>query len=129
MNVAHSTCSLKYSIPKEILIVFHIKFNYDYHFIMKKLAEECEGKFNCLGENTEKYITFSVPIKDEVTRIDKNGKEITKTIFYRLQFIDSTRFMASSLSNLIDSLFEGIHKIKCTNCNKCCLEYIHLKDS
>ena len=40
-------------------------------------------------------------------RIDKNGKEITKAMSYGLQFIDITRLMASSLSNLP----EGIHKV------------------
>ena len=30
-----------------------------------------------------------------------------------LQIIDSTRFMASSLSNLVNNLSEGIHIIKC----------------
>ena len=30
---------------------------------MKELAKEIEGQFKCLVENTEKYITFSVPIK------------------------------------------------------------------
>ena len=56
---------------------------------------------------------FTVPIEKEVTRIDKNGEEITKNISYILQFIDSARFMASSLSNLVNNLFEGIHRIKC----------------
>ena len=28
-------------------------------------------------------------------------------------FIDSTRFMARSLSNLVNNLSEGIHRIKC----------------
>ena len=28
--------------------------------MIKELAEEFEGEFECLGENTEKYITFSV---------------------------------------------------------------------
>ena len=32
---------------------------------------------------------------------------------YVIQFIDSTRFMASSLSNLVTNLSEGIHRIKC----------------
>ena len=40
---------------------------------MKKLAEELERQFSCLGENTEKYITFLVLIKKEVKRTDKNG--------------------------------------------------------
>ena len=51
--------------------------------------------------------------RKEVTRIDKNGKEIIKTISYILQFIDSTKFMASSLSNLAKNLSEGVHRIKC----------------
>ena len=58
--------------------------NYDYHFIMKMLVEEFKEKFICFGENTEKYITFVVPIEKEVTRTDKNGKETIKTISYRL---------------------------------------------
>ena len=59
-----------------------------------------------LEENTEKYRTFTVPIEKEVTKIDKN-------IPYRSQFIDSARFMASSLSNFVNNPAEGIHKIKC----------------
>ena len=58
-GVAHIICNLKYSVPKEITIVFHSGYNYyDYHFTIKKLAEEFEGHFNCLEENPEKYITF-----------------------------------------------------------------------
>ena len=30
-----------------------------------------------------------------------------------LQFIGSTRFMVSSLSNRVDNLFDIIHRIKC----------------
>ena len=67
-----------YEAPKEVPVVFHHRHNY--HFIMKELAKEFEGEFNCLGENTEKYKTFSVPIEKEVTRIAKNGNEIKKTI-------------------------------------------------
>ena len=52
-------------------------------------------------------------MQKEVTRIDKIGEKITKIISYRLQFIDSTRFMACSLSNLVNNFAEGIHKIKC----------------
>ena len=66
-----------------------------------------------MGENTEKYITIAVSMEKEVTRIDKNGEEITKNISYILQFIDSIRFMASSLSNLVNNLSEGIHRTKC----------------
>ena len=30
-----------------------------------------------------------------------------------LQFLDSARFMVSSLQNLVNNLSKGIHKIKC----------------
>ena len=110
---AHSICNLKYSVPKKIPIAVHNGTNYDYHLIKKVLAEEVIKQFTCLGENTEKYITFTVPIEKEVRRIEKNGKEITKNVFYILQIIDSARVMESLLSNLINNLFEEIHKIKC----------------
>ena len=79
-GAAHNICNLKYSIPKKIPIVFHNVFSYDYHFIIKELAEEFKKQFICLKENTEKYITLTVPIEKKVTRIDENGEEITKNI-------------------------------------------------
>ena len=79
---------------KEIPVVFHNESNYHYHFIIKELAE---GKFNCLGKNSEKCITFSVLIEKEVTKIDKKGEEITKTILYRLQLIESARLLVDDL--------------------------------
>ena len=40
----------------------------------------------------------------------------------------SARFMACSLSNLVDNLAEGIHKIKCKDCD-CFLKYESIKDN
>ena len=96
-GAAHSICNLRYRVYKEISIVFHNESNYDNHFIKEEFAEEFENQFTCLAKNIEKYITFSVPIEKEVTRIYKNGEDITKTIPYRLQLINSARFMASPL--------------------------------
>ena len=62
-GAAHNICNLRYKTPKEIPIVFHNGSTYDYHFIIKVLVKEFDGNFECLGENTEKYITFLVPIK------------------------------------------------------------------
>ena len=53
-GVADSGSNLRHKVPKEILIVFHNRSTYDYHSIIKKLAEEFKGEFECLGENTEK---------------------------------------------------------------------------
>ena len=117
---AHNICNLRYKIPKEIPVVFHNGSTYDYHFIIKELVKEFDGNFECLGENTEKYITFSVPIKK---KIENKDIEIT----YKIKFIDSYRFMSSSLSKLADNLSERIHNNKCVDC-KSCLDYIKTKN-
>ena len=44
------------------IVVFYNSSNYDYHFITKELTNEFEGKFECFGQNTEKYTNFSVPM-------------------------------------------------------------------
>ena len=106
----------------EIPVVFHNDSDYDYHFIIKELANDYEEQFECLGENTEKYKTFSVSIEKEVIKIDKKGNESVVTISYKIKFIGSARFMASSLSNLADHLAEGIYKIKCKD-GYCFLDY------
>ena len=72
--------------PCHYTVVFHNGSTYDYHFIFKQLARECKGNFECLGENTEKYITFSVPIKKEHSN--------SKTATYKLKFIDSCSIYA-----------------------------------
>ena len=72
-------------MPKQTPIVFRNGPNYDYHFIIKELAEIFMGKFKCLGKNIEIYITFSVSIEKGVTRIDKNGEEIKK--LFRTDYI------------------------------------------
>ena len=66
-GAAHNTCNLRYKIPKNIPVIFNNGSTYDYHFIKKELACEFNGNFECLGENTEKYITFLFPSKRELT--------------------------------------------------------------
>ena len=39
-NMLHTAYNLKYSIPKEITIIFHNRSNHDYHFITKEIAED-----------------------------------------------------------------------------------------
>ena len=60
-----------------------------------------------LRRNTEKYLTFSVPLKKE----NDNGKKIT----HKLKFIDSYRFVSASLSNLVDNL-SGVYDKECKRC-------------
>ena len=121
-GAAHKTCNLRYKIPKNIPVIFHNWSTYDYHFIIKELACEFEGNFECLGENTEKYITFSVPIKKN---IDNKNIDIT----YKIKFIDTFRFMATSLSKLVDNLTDDIHNDKFKKCksNLCFVRAINEK--
>ena len=56
-------------MPNEIPVVFHKDSNYDYHFIIKELANEFEVKLESLGKNQEKYKTFSVPTEMEVIKL------------------------------------------------------------
>ena len=82
--------------------------------------KEFQGNFERLGENTEKYITFSIPIKK---KIENKDIEIT----YKIKFINSFRFMATSLSKLVDNLTEDIHGDKCVDC-KSDLSYMKVMD-
>ena len=82
--------------------------------------KEFQGNFECLGENTEKYITFSVLKKK---KFENKDIEIT----YKIKFIYSFRFMATSLSKLDDNLTEDIHGDKCVDC-KSDLSYMKVID-
>ena len=74
-DATHNSCSLKFNVPNEIPVVFHNGSNYDYHFIIKELANTFAWKLECFGENIEKYKTFSVPIENKVITFDKVGKK------------------------------------------------------
>ena len=113
-GAAHSIYNLNYKLPQEIPVKIHNGSKCDYHFMIKESAEEFKGEYECLGENMEKYISFSVPIKKEH---DNN-----KTITYKIKFIDTCRLMPSKLSDLVDNLSE----INIKDC-KTCIERKNIK--
>ena len=104
---AHSKCNLNYKVQKDIPVITH-NATYDSHFMMNHLAIEFKGEISCIGDNMEKYISFTVPTKKECD----NGKMIT----YNLKFIDSFRFMATSLSELVDNSSGIFNSIKYKSC-------------
>ena len=65
----HSLYYLKYSVAKKLPIAFHNGYGYDYHVIIKELAEELKNNLR-IKEKTKKYITFTVLIEKAVTIID-----------------------------------------------------------
>ena len=123
-GAAQSKCNLNYKVPKDIPVIIH-NATYDTHFIINQLAIEFKGEINCIGDNMEKYISFSVPIKKECD----NGKIIT----YNLKFIDSFRFMSASLSELVHNTSGVFNSIECKSCiqkikinSECC--FVGLKN-
>ena len=102
-GAAHLLCNLQYKIPSYVLVVFHNLSGYDAHMFIKELAN-CRSKMGVIAKNKEDYITFSISV--EVDKyIDKNGEERSKEI--ELRFIDSFKFMSSSLDSLINNLARG----------------------
>ena len=100
---AHMKCNLQYKIPSYIPVVFHNLLGYDAHLFIKELAASSTdgAKMGVIAKNKEDYISSS--IKAEVDKyIDKNGIEKSKEM--ELRFIDSFKFMSSSLDSLINNL-------------------------
>ena len=125
-GAAHNKCNMNYKITKDIPVIFHSSSTYAYHLMIKELVKEFEGEFECLGENTEKYIIFFISINKNITKKDKDGNDKIVNIPYRLKFVDSYRFMSAPLSSLVDNLSDGLHK--CKDCESS-IEYINARDS
>ena len=77
--------------------------------LLKSWLKNLKANLSFLGENKEKYITFSVAI-------EKEGDD-GKPIVYKIKFIDSFKFVSISLSSLIDSLSDGLYNITCKEYN------------
>ncbi|XP_050503415.1 uncharacterized protein LOC126882493 [Diabrotica virgifera virgifera] len=84
---AHNGCNLNYKKAFVVPIAFHNMSGYDSHFIIKDLAKMYD--ISILPVNKEKYISFTVYHKK--TNI-------------RFRFIDTFRFMGSSLDSLVSTL-------------------------
>ena len=108
-GAAYSICNLRYKTPKELPVVFPNGSTFDYHLVINQVPKKLDGQLECSEENKEKYITFSVPIEKEL--------DSTKTITYKLKFIDCFRFMSTSLSSLVDNLSE-IYKKERKGCEE-----------
>ena len=109
-GAAHSSCNLRYRIPNYIPVVFHNLAGYDVHLFIKELAKHT-SKIGVIAKNTENYISFSVKV--EVDKfIDKAGKTVLneKSKEIELRFIDSFKFMSSSLDSLVNNLAKGGHE-------------------
>ena len=101
-GAAHNDCNLRYRIPKFFPVYFHNLSGYDCHLFIKKLKTNNGGKINCIPKTEENYISFSKEVV--VDKFKKDGKEII--VKRELRFIDTFKFMASSLDALSKNLSE-----------------------
>ena len=81
-RAAHNDCNLNYSFTGRIPVILHNLRGYDSH-LMQGLGKLKDKKINCIPNNTEKYISFSIE---------------------NLDFIDSLQFMNASLEKLVSNL-------------------------
>jgi len=84
-GAAHNACNINLKQRERIPIFFHNLRGYDSHLIMEAIGKMKNKKINCIPQNHEKYISFSL------------GK---------LEFIDTFQFLSTSLEKLVDNLAE-----------------------
>jgi len=91
-GAAHNKCNLLFRKPKHVPVIFHNLSGYDSHLFIKNLGKT-QGQIDCIPNNEEKYISFSKSINDE-----------NKKFKYKIRFIDSLKFMPSSLDKHVNNL-------------------------
>ena len=104
----HNKCNLDYRKPNFTPVVFHNLSGYDSHLFIKNLGFS-KGDINCIPNNEEKYISFSKKIQVGTypnEALDAEGYIFyeQKPIYHTIRFIDSFKFMATSLDKLVNNL-------------------------
>ena len=99
-GAAHRSCNLQCRKPIVIPVIFHNLQGYDAHLFIKQLTK-IKGDFTCIPSTEEKDISFSKKVKVDEYQ-NKDGKIIS--LNFELRFIDSFKFLQTSLANLVANL-------------------------
>ena len=106
-GATHNNCNLKFRIQDHITIAFHNLSGYDAHLYIKELGM----RFN---KNVLNF-SFNVKINVKLAVVsNKDGTEVCKNI--QLRFIDTSRFMTSSLDKLASNLW-GTSEVQSDKCS------------
>ena len=109
-GAAHNSCNLNCRLPRIIPVVFHNLQSYDAHLFIKKIGN-LKGEFKCIPNTEEKYMSFSKNIT--VGNYFDRKKNILRNINFEIRFIDSLKFLNSSLDKLAKNLEEkDFHSVK-----------------
>ena len=90
-GAAHNICNLQFKKPKFTPVIFHNLSGYHAHLFVKNLGKT-EGNVKCIPNNDI--------VVDEY--INKKGEKVE--VKHEIRFIDSFKFMASSLESLVENL-------------------------
>ena len=74
-GAAHCICNLRYRTQIEMPVFFHNGTNYDFNLLIEELAKEYNSDISCIPLNTNKYMSFSVPIKKEMIKSDDDDDD------------------------------------------------------
>ena len=99
-SAAHEVCTLKYKLATFFPVIFPNLSGYDSHLFIKTFGNS-EGNISCIPNNEENYIYFTKQfIVDKF--VNKEGRKVN--VKRELRFIDSLRFMASSIDKISSNL-------------------------
>ena len=111
-GAAHNQCNLKCKKPPILPVIFHNLQGYDSHFFIKQLAK-VSGDLSCIPSTEEKYISFSKKKVVDYYHSSKMGKLLPKK--FEIRFIDSFKFIQTSLANLVENLepsdFKNLNRV------------------
>ena len=111
-GAAHNNCNLKCRKPLFIPVIFHNLQGYDAHLFIKQLAK-VSGDLTSIPSTEEKYITFSKYITVDQYYSKNKGKLLPKK--FEIRFIDSFKFLQTSLANLVSNLnpsdFKNLNRV------------------
>lgn len=106
-GAAHNGCNLNLCIPRILPVILRNLLHYDAHFFIKKLGNPGAMGVKPLGDikyirnNEENYISFSQSLEAGCHTNKNEKKENSK---FEIRFVDSVKFMNSSLDGLVKKL-------------------------